>query len=149
MAENITEVVISGEAISEVTSTEAITESFLGTMAGITDFMVDFIRLPITAAIIHMRMARIASFAAAPFGRLTVTEFAVSASACKQMLFAARIHYPASTRFTDCAVKRTSSWIGTHSSLELRAKTCAEDGNRASVSVIGGVRNELIVKCQA
>lgn len=90
----ILEVAILEEAtISEVTSTEATTVDLAGTMAGITAFMVDFIRLPITAAIIHTRMARIASFAAALFGRLTVTEFGASVSACKQMLFAARIYY--------------------------------------------------------
>lgn len=155
MAETITEVVIlevanSEEAIiSEVTSTEVTTAGLAGTMVGITAFMEDFIRLPITAAIIHTRMAPIVSFADAPFGRLMVTKFAASASACNHMLFAARIQYPESTRFTDCAVKRTPSWIGTHSSLELRAKTCAEHGNRASVTVIGRVRNELIVECQA
>ncbi len=82
----ILEVAISGEAISEVTSTEAITKGFSSTMAGITGFMVDFIRFPITAAIIHTRMVRIALFADAPFGRLTVIESAGSASACKYML---------------------------------------------------------------
>ena len=83
----ILEVVISEEAtISEVTSTEATTVDLADTMAGITAFMVDFIRLPITAAITHTRMARIASLAAALFGRLTVTEFAASASACNRVL---------------------------------------------------------------
>ena len=78
---------ISEEAtISEVTSTEVTTVGLAGTMVGITAFMVDIIRLPITAAIIHTRMAPIVSFADAPFGRLTVTEFAASASACRSML---------------------------------------------------------------
>jgi len=92
MAENITEVVIlevviSEEAtISEVTSTEVTTAGLAGTMVGITAFMEDFIRLPITAAIIPTRMARIVSFGDAPFGRLTVTEFAESASACNRVL---------------------------------------------------------------
>ena len=80
----ILEVVISEEAtISEVTSTEATTVDLAGTMAGITAFMVDFIRPPIMAAIIHTRMPRIVSFANAPFGPLTVTEPGGSASACK------------------------------------------------------------------
>lgn len=176
MAETIMEGVILGVAIleeaiiSEVTSTEVTTVGLAGTMAGITAFMEDFIRLPITAAIIHTHMARIVSFADAPFGRLTVTEFAASASVCNRMLqfqwLARTAGSPcivwngkwiasskdfdrALTGFTDCAVKRTSSWIGLHSSLKLRAKTCAEHGNRASVTVIGGVRNELIIECQA
>ena len=73
-------------AILEVTSAEVTTAGLADTMAGITAFMVDFIRLPITAAITHTRMARIASLAAALFGRLTVTEFAASASACNRVL---------------------------------------------------------------
>mgnify|MGYP000226894979 CR=1 FL=1 len=72
------EVVILEVAISEVT-----TAGSADTMAGITVFMVDFIRLPITAAIIHTRMPPIVLFADAPFGHLTVTEFGGSASACK------------------------------------------------------------------
>ena len=80
------EVVILEVAILEVTSAEVTTAGLADTMAGITVFMVDFIRLPITAAITHTRMARIASLAAALFGRLTVTEFAASASACNRVL---------------------------------------------------------------
>ena len=83
----ILQVAISEEVtISEATSMVATTVGLADTMAGITAFMVDFIRRPTTAAIIHTRMAQIVSFGDAPFGRLTVTEFAASASACDRML---------------------------------------------------------------
>lgn len=69
--------------ILEVTSAEVTTAGLADTMAGTTVFMVDFIRPPIMAAIIHTRMPRIVSFADAPFGPLTVTEPGGSAFACK------------------------------------------------------------------
>lgn len=86
------EVVILEVAISEVTSAEVTTAGSADTMAGITVFMVDFIRPPTMAAIIHTRMPPIVSFADAPFGPLTVTESGGSASACKRGSRAARIN---------------------------------------------------------